>query len=147
VADEGIKLIAKNKKASFDYHVEEALEAGIVLSGTEVKALRDGKAQLTDAYAMIERGEVYVFQLHISEYSNKGYANHEAKRTRKLLLHRAEIARLERKVTQKGVTLIPLELYFKRGKAKLKLGLCRGKKLHDKRATIKQRDLERDERS
>ena len=144
VAADGIKVVAKNRKATFDYHVEEDLEAGLVLQGTEVKSLRDGKCQLTDAYAAIESGEAFVHQLHISEYRNGTYANHDPKRTRKLLLRRSEIDRLLRKVQQKGVTLIPLEVYFKGGRAKIKLGVCRGKKAYDKRASIKARDIERD---
>jgi len=141
---DGIQRIARNRKASFEYHIEEDIEAGLVLRGTEVKSLRDGKAQLIDAYALIESGEAYVHQLHIAEYVNGTHGNHEPRRVRKLLLHKREIDRLQRKVREKGVTLIPLELYFKKGRAKLKIGLCRGKKQHDKRHAIKQRDLARD---
>lgn len=146
VSSDDIKIIARNRKATFDYHVDETLEVGLVLRGTEVKSLRDGKCQLADAYAALEGGEVFVHQLHISEYKNGTIYNHDPKRVRKLLLHRDEISRLHRKVQQKGVTLIPLEVYFKGGRAKVKLGLCRGKKAHDKRASIKEKDLQREAR-
>jgi len=139
----GIVRVAKNRKALFDYEVIDQIEAGIVLRGTEVKSLRDGKIQLLDSYAMIERGGVWLHHAHIAEYSHGTYANHEPTRTRKLLMHRAEIAKLEAKVKEKGFTLIPLEVYFKEGKAKVKLGLCRGKARYDKRASIKERDEKR----
>lgn len=142
--DGEIQRIASNRKARFEYEVEDELEAGMVLAGTEVKSLRDGRAQLQDAYAMVEHGEVFLYQLHIGEYAHGNVFNHEPRRARKLLLHRREIERLERKVREKGYTLIPLELYFKRGRAKVKIGLCRGKKQYDKRATVKERDRLRD---
>jgi SsrA-binding protein len=115
-----------------------------VLVGTEVKSLRSGKIQLADAYGMVEGGEVYLHQLHIGTYPQGTVWNHEPRRRRKLLLHRREIERLERKVEEKGYTLIPLEVYFLRGRAKVRLGLCRGKKQYDKRASIKERDVERE---
>lgn len=139
----GVKLVVKNRKALFDYEVVDSVEAGMVLRGTEVKSLRDGKIQLVDAYAMIERGEVFLHHAHIAEYSHGSYANHEPTRTRKLLLHRREIERLEQKVKEKGMTLIPLEIYFKEGRAKTKLGLCKGKARFDKRHSIKERDEKR----
>lgn len=138
-----IQAIASNRKALFEYEVEEDYEAGIVLSGTEVKALRNGKAQLTDAWAEVVRGEAFVNQLYIAEYSHGNVFNHQSRRSRKLLLHRAEIDRLARRTGERGYTLIPLELYFKNGRAKVKLGVCRGKKQHDKRASVKARDVQR----
>jgi SsrA-binding protein len=138
------QTIVKNRKAYFDYEIEEEVEAGLVLKGTEVKSLRAGKAQMTDAYARVERGEAFLVQLHISEYEFGNLNNHEPLRVRKLLLKKTEIERLRRKVAEKGLTLIPLELYWKNGKAKVKLGLCRGKKAHDKRRTIRDRDVRRE---
>ncbi len=122
------------------------MEVGLVLKGTEVKSLGDGKLQFVDAYAQITEGEVFVHQMHISEYEQGTYANHDPRRVRKLLLHRDEITRLRRKVVEKGYTLIPLEVYFRNGRAKMRLGLCKGKRDFDKRATIRDRDLERDRR-
>jgi len=142
--DGSIRRIASNRKARFDYHVDDDVEAGLVLTGTEVKSLRDGKVQLVDGYAAIERGEAFLHGMHISEYANGTYANHEPRRVRKLLLHKSEIQRLARKTAEKGYTLIPLELYFKRGRAKVRLGLCRGKRSYDKRASIKERDEKRE---
>jgi len=142
-ADE-IKSVARNRKARHDYEILADLEAGLVLKGTEVKSLRDGKCQLVDAHVQVDNGQAYVHQLHIAEYKNGTIYNHEPKRVRKLLLKHSEIEKLHRQVTQKGVTLIPLEVYFKKGRAKLKLGICRGKKHHDKRASIKERDTRRD---
>ena len=141
-----IKSVAKNRKARHEYHVNAEMEAGMVLTGTEVKSLRDGKCQLVDAYVQVDRGEAFVHQLHIAEYKNGTIYNHEPKRLRKLLLKHAEIEKLARQVQQKGMTLVPLEIYFKRGRAKLKVGICRGKKQHDKRASIKERDTQRDMR-
>ena len=136
--------IARNKRARFDYHLLETFEAGIVLSGTEVKSLRNGKANITDAYGIIRDGEVYLLNAHISPYDKGGYVNHEPTRSRKLLLNRREIRRLIGSVERQGLTLIPLELYFKKGRAKLALALAKGKKLHDKRDTEKTRDAERE---
>lgn len=141
----GVRLVAKNRKAFFDYHVVEDIEAGIVLRGTEVKSLREGRLQLMDAYAMIERGEVWLVHAHIGEYANRGYADHVPLRPRKLLLHRKEIDRLEKKVAERGFTLIPLEVYFRDARAKVKIGLCKGKAAYDKREAIKERDVRREE--
>ncbi|MEE2901973.1 MAG: SsrA-binding protein SmpB [Myxococcota bacterium] len=139
-----INSVARNRKARHDYHVTDEFEAGMVLKGTEVKSLRDGKCQMVDAYVQIDNGEAFVHQLHIAEYKNGTIYNHEPKRLRKLLLKHSEIEKLDRQVTQKGMTLVPLEVYFKQGRAKMKVGVCRGKKQHDKRAAIKDRDTKRD---
>lgn len=139
----GIKLIAKNRKALFDYEVVDSVEAGLVLQGTEVKSLRDGKFQFKDAFAASQKGELWLHRAYIDEYSNGNIYNHEPTRSRKLLLHRHQIDRLAAKAQEKGLTLIPLEIYFKDGRAKVKLGLCRGKAKHDKRASIKERDEQR----
>jgi SsrA-binding protein len=136
--------VARNKRARHDYHLLETWEAGIVLTGTEVKSLRAGKANITDAYGVVRDGEVYLLNLHISAYEQRGYVNHEPTRTRKLLLHRKEIRRLIGAVERQGLTLVPLELYFRRGRAKVAIALARGKKLHDKRADEKRREDERD---
>lgn len=139
-----IQSIARNKRARFDYHILETFEAGLVLTGTEVKSLRDGRANISDAYGIIKDGEAYLLNLHISPYESRGYANHEPARTRKLLLHRKEIRRLIGAVERQGLTLIPLELYFKRGIAKVALALGKGKQLHDKRNTERERDAARE---
>jgi SsrA-binding protein len=136
--------IARNKRARFDYHLLETFEAGVVLSGTEVKSLRSGKASITDAYGIVRDGEVFLLNAHIQPYERGGYVNHEPTRSRKLLLHRREIRRLIGAVERQGLTLIPLELYFRRGRAKVALALAKGKKLHDKRDTEKARDAERE---
>lgn len=138
--DEDIVPIARNKRARHDYEILETWECGIVLTGTEVKALRDGKAQITDAYGVVKDGEVWLLNAHISPYERGNIWNHEPTRTRKLLLHQKEIRQLIGAVERKGLTLVALDLYFKHGRAKLKLGLARGKKLHDKRADLKERD-------
>jgi len=139
-----IQSIARNKRARYDYHILDTWEAGIVLKGTEVKSLREGKANISDAYGIIKEGEAYLLNLHISPYERGGYSNHEPERTRKLLLHRKEIRRLIGAVEREGLTLIPLELYFKNGVAKVALALGKGKKLHDKRETERARDAERE---
>ena len=139
----GVRMIARNRKARFEYTVVDEVEAGIVLRGTEVKSLRDGKLQLMDAYATIDGGEAYLHHAHIAEYTNGSAFNHDPIRTRKLLLHRRELDRLHAKVSEKGLTLIPLDVYFKEGRVKVKLGLCRGKAMHDKRAAIRDRDEKR----
>jgi SsrA-binding protein len=144
VAPERYRNIAVNRRARFEYHIEEVFEAGLVLTGTEVKSLRAGRANLTDAYASIEGGEVWLHGLHISPWDKGGYVNHEPLRPRKLLLHRHQIRRLIGKVGEKGLTLIPLRLYFKEGRAKVELGLARGKKLYDKREAIAQREARRE---
>ncbi|MGH7668673.1 MAG: SsrA-binding protein SmpB [Gemmatimonadaceae bacterium] len=136
--------IARNKRARHDYHILEAWEAGLVLTGTEVKSLRDGKASLVDAYGIVKQGEVFLLNLHISAYKEGSYNNHEPTRTRKLLLHRRQIRRLIGAVEREGLTLVPLDLYFKHGVAKVTLALGKGKKLHDKRETAKARDAERE---
>jgi len=139
-----IVSIARNRRARFDYHLLETFEAGIVLRGTEVKSLRDGKANISDAYGIVRDGEVFLLNAHIQPYESRGYANHEPTGTRKLLLHRKEIRRLIGAVEREGLTLIPLELYFRKGVAKVALALAKGKKLHDKRDTQKERDAERE---
>ena len=136
--------IAKNRRASHDYQLLETWEAGIALTGTEVKALRDGKANISDAYGIVRDGEVYLLNLHISPYERGGYVNHEPTRTRKLLLHKKEIRKMIGAVERQGLTLVPLELYFKGGRAKVALALGKGKKLHDKREDARKRDDERD---
>jgi SsrA-binding protein len=137
--------VARNKRARHDYHILETWEAGVVLSGTEVKSLRQGKANLTDAYATVRDGEVFLLNLHISPYEQGNQFNHEPTRTRKLLLHRKEIRRLIGGVERQGLTLVPLELFFNpRGKAKVTIALAKGKKLHDKRADQRRREDERD---
>ena len=136
--------VVVNRKARHDYHIDESIEAGLVLTGSEVKSLRAGKAQLKDSYARITRGELWLVNAHISDYAAASYLGHEPTASRKLLLHRREIDRLTGKVKEKGLTLIPLRLYFKGGRAKVELGLGRGKKLHDKRAAIKEREGKRE---
>ena len=138
------KLVAENRKARHDYIIEDKYEAGMVLVGTEVKSLRMGKANLKDAYARIKNGEVFVYQMHIGPYPFAYYNNHEPLRPRKLLLNRYEIKKLYGKVNEKGYSLIPLNLYFRAGKAKLTLALARGKRSHDKRETIRRRDQKRE---
>ena len=137
-------MISKNKKAFFNYHVDETYEAGIVLTGTEVKSCRQGKANLKDGYARITNGEVFLHEVHISPYSHAGHSQHEPLRVRKLLLHRQEIKRLTGKIQEKGYACIPLYMYFQNGKVKVEMGLARGKRLYDKREQIKQRDLKRE---
>ena len=138
------ETIARNKRARHDYTILDSWEAGLVLTGTEVKALREGKANLSDAYGVVKNGEVFLLNLHISPYERGSYYNHEPTRTRKLLLHRREIRRLIGAVERQGLTLVPLELYFKRGRAKVALALGKGKKLHDKRADQKEREADRE---
>ena len=138
------ETIARNKRARHDYHITDTWEAGIVLTGSEVKSLRNGKANISDAYGIVKDGEVHLLNLHISPYEQASYFNHEPTRTRKLLLHKREIRKMIGSVERQGLTLVPLELYFKRGKAKVAIGLGRGKKLYDKRADEKRRDDERD---
>lgn len=136
--------IAVNRRARHEYHVEESIEAGIVLTGSEVKALREGKANLKDSHGRIERGEVWLWNVHISPYGPASQFGHEPTRTRKLLLHANEIERLQGKVKEKGLTLVPLRLYFKNGRAKVELALVRGKKQHDKRDAIREREVRRE---
>jgi SsrA-binding protein len=143
-ADDAVESIARNKRARHDYHITETWEAGIVLTGTEVKSLREGKANLVDAYGIVKNGEVFLLNMHVSPYAHGNQFNHEPTRTRKLLLHRREIRRMIGSVERQGLTLVPLELYFKHGVAKVALGLGKGKKLHDKREDAKKRDDERE---
>ncbi|MFI5380167.1 MAG: SsrA-binding protein SmpB [Tepidisphaerales bacterium] len=133
-----------NRRALHDFFIEAKLECGIVLTGTEVKSLRDGKANLQDAYACVENGELILFQSHIDPYDNASHYNHLPTRERKLLAHRREIHRLEKETAVKGVTLIPLAMYFKDGMVKVEIGVARGKKEHDKRATIREKEMERE---
>lgn len=144
LGDAETQPIARNRRARHEYQIQETWEAGLVLTGTEVKALRTGKATLTDAYAIVNDGEVFLLNLHIAPYEQGHQFNHEPTRTRKLLLHRKEIRRLIGAVEREGLTLIPLDMYFKRGVAKVVIGLGRGKKLHDKRADERRRSDERD---
>ena len=136
--------VARNKSARHEYHILETWEAGLVLSGTEVKALREGKANIGDAYGIVQGGEVFLLNAHISPYERGGYVNHEPTRSRKLLLHKREIIRLIGAVERQGLTLIPLELYFRKGRAKVLLALGKGKKLHDKRDDERRKDAERE---
>jgi SsrA-binding protein len=138
-----IKIIIKNKKARFEYHILETIEAGIVLLGTEVKSLRLGNVNMVDAYAAIQKGEVFLKSLNISEYKYGNIENHEPTRVRKLLLKKNEIKKIKSKLQEKGLTLIPTMIYLSHGLVKVELGLCKGKKLYDKRETIKARDIER----
>lgn len=145
---EPVKLVAANKKAYHDYFVEENYEAGLALHGTEVKSLRLGKCSVKEAFIRIEKGEVYAYGMHISPYEMGNIFNKDPMRPKKLLLHKSEILKLNTKVKEKGYTLVPLEVYFREGKAKLKFGLCKGKKLYDKREDMAKkavkREIERD---
>ncbi|MFD1931755.1 MULTISPECIES: SsrA-binding protein SmpB [Nonomuraea] len=140
----GRKLVAQNKRARHDYHVEDTFEAGLVLQGTEVKSLRAGKASLIDGYASIDDGEAWLLNVHIPEYSQGTWTNHAARRKRKLLLNRKEIDRLAAKVKEGGLTIVPLSLYFKDGRAKIEIGLARGKKDWDKRQSLKEQQDKRE---
>jgi len=139
-----IKIVAQNKKARHDYHILETWEAGMVLQGTEVKSLRAGKVNLKDSYARVQNGEVFLYNCHISPYEKGNYANHDPERVRKLLLNKREIRKLTGSVEEKGLTLSALKIYFKNGRAKVEIGLARGKKLHDKRDDMAKRDAKRD---
>ncbi len=138
------KVVATNRKAFHDYHILETYEAGIALLGTEVKSLREGKANLKDSYAIVKNSEVFLLNCHISPYSHGNIFNHDPLRTRKLLLHRKEINKLHGHITQKGLTLIPLKVYFKDGKAKVELGLAKGKRQYEKREAIKEKESRRE---
>lgn len=142
-ARDGAKLIAQNRKARHNYEIEETVEAGLMLVGTEVKACREGRANLADAYATINDGEAWLLQCHISPYSHGNRANHDPLRPRKLLLHRSELDRLQVKIAQEGRTIVPLRLYFKHGLVKVELAVARGKRLYDKRADVAKRAAER----
>ena len=139
--------IAENRKAHHDYHLLETFEAGIALLGTEVKAIREGRANLRDSFARIDDGEVYLYNVNISSYSHRGYADHEPLRRRKLLLHRDEIRKLIGKTVAKGMTLVPVRMYFKRGRVKVAVSLAKGKKEYDKRETIRRREADRETRA
>ena len=141
------KNIAENRKAFHDYHIVETFEAGVVLVGTEVKAIREGSANLRDSFARIEDGEVWLYNVHINAYSHRGYSDHEPTRRRKLLLHRQEIRKLIGKTVEKGMTLVPTRLYFENGYVKVALALAKGKQAHDKRETIKRREVDRETRA
>jgi len=143
LAEPARKSICKNRKARFQYQIDETVEAGLVLTGSEVKSLRAGAANLSDAYAQVRGSEVFLMKAHIAPYTNAGRENHLPERPRKLLLHRREIDRLGGRLRERGLTLVPIELYFKEGRAKVELGLGRGKKLHDKRESIATRESER----
>jgi SsrA-binding protein len=139
--------IAENRKAYHDYHLLETFEAGLVLLGTEVKAIREGRVNLRDSFARVEDGEVFIYNMSISPYSHRGYADHEPLRRRKLLLHRGEIRKLIGKTVEKGMTLVPVRMYFKNGRVKIAVSLAKGKKEFDKRETIKRREADRETRA
>ncbi len=136
-----------NRKAKYDYQIFDTIEAGIVLTGTEIKSIREGKANLKDSYATIKKGEAIIINMHISHYEQGNIFNHDETRTRKLLLHKKEILKLQDKIKLEGYTLVPIKLYLKNGKAKILLGVAKGKKDYDKRESIKKRDIERDIRA
>ena len=139
--------IAENRKAFHDFHLFESFEAGIALLGTEVKAIREGRVNLRDSFARLENGEVFLYNVNISAYSHRGYADHEALRPRKLLLHKDEIRKLTGKTVEKGMTIVPVRLYFKKGRVKVAISLAKGKKDHDKRETVKRREADRETRA
>ena len=141
------RLIADNRKALHDYHVLDSWEAGVALLGTEVKAIREGSVNLRDSYARLENGEVWLMNLHISPYSHTGYAHHDERRQRKLLLHRHEIEKLSGRVVERGLTLVPLRMYLNKGRVKVALALVKGKQAHDKRETIRRREVDRETRA
>jgi SsrA-binding protein len=139
--------VAENRKAFHDYHIIETFEAGVALLGTEVKAIREGRVNLRDSFARVESGEVFLYKVHISPYSHRGYADHEPLRQRKLLLHKDEIRKLIGKTVERGMTLVPIRMYFKNGRVKVALSLAKGKKDYDKRETIKRREVDRETRA
>jgi SsrA-binding protein len=141
------RVIAENRKALHDFHILETFEAGVVLQGTEVKSIREGRVNLRDSFARVEGGEIFVYNVHISAYSHRGYADHEPTRRRKLLLNRQEIRKLIGKTVEKGMTLVPLRLYFKGGRIKLAVSLAKGKQAHDKRDAIRKREVDRETRA
>jgi len=142
--EQGQKVIARNRRARHDYSIEDVFEAGLVLTGTEVKSLREGRASLADGFAQVTDGEAWLHGVHIPEYTQGTWTNHEPRRTRKLLMHRKEIDRLAISTRERGLTLIPLSMYFKDGRAKVELGLARGKRTYDKRHDLAQRDAARE---
>jgi len=139
--------VAENRKAFHDYHILDTWEAGVVLLGTEVKSIREGRVNLRDSFARVEKGEVWLHNVNISSYSHRGYADHEPLRQRKLLMRREEIRKLIGKTAEKGMTIVPLRMYFKKGRVKVAVGLAKGKKDYDKRETIKRRETERETRA
>ena len=141
------RTIAENRKARHDYHILDTWEAGVALLGTEVKSIREGRVNLRDSYARVDNGEIWMLNVLISPYSHRGSAEHQELRQRKLLLHRDEIRKMVGKVAEKGLTLVPLELYFKKGRVKVLLGLAKGKQAHDKRETLKRREVDRETRA
>ena len=144
MSKETMKLVANNKKAYHDYFVDEKIEAGLVLHGTEVKSLRMGKCSIKESFIRIENGEMFVYGMHISPYEKGNIFNKDPLRVKKLLLHKSEINKLTGKIKEKGFTIVPLQVYFKDGKAKIEIGLCRGKKLYDKRQDIAKKDMKRE---
>ena len=142
--EKGRSLVAQNRKARHDYHIEETFEAGLVLTGTEVKSLREGRASLVDGYAAVKEGEVWLHNVHIPEYTQGTWTNHEPRRVRKLLLHRDQIRKLNAKTQETGLTIVPLAIYFKDGYAKVEIGVARGKKSYDKRHSLAEREAKRD---
>ena len=144
---ESTQPIAENRKAFHDYHILETFEAGIALLGTEVKGIREGQANLRDSFARVDRGEVWLFNVHINPYSHRGYVDHDPKRKRRLLLHKHEIRKLIGKTVEKGLTLVPTKMYFKNGKVKVAIALAKGKDVHDKRETLRRREVDRETRA
>jgi SsrA-binding protein len=141
------RIVADNRKAHHDYHLLETFEAGLVLIGTEVKAIREGRVNLRDSFGRIEGSEIWLHGVHIGSYSSRGYADHEPLRPRKLLLHRTEIRKLIGKVTERGMTIVPVRMYFKDGRVKIAISLAKGKQAHDRRETIKRREIDRETRA
>ena len=144
---ESTQPIADNRKAFHDYHILETFEAGIALLGTEVKGIREGQANLRDSFARVEKGEIWLFNVHINPYSHRGYVDHDPRRKRRLLLHKHEIRKLIGKTVEKGLTLVPTKLYFKNGKVKVAIALAKGKQDHDKRETLRRREADRETRA
>lgn len=145
--DEARRVIAENRKARHDYHVLDTWECGVALLGSEVKSIREGRANLRDSYARVDNGEIWLLNVHISPYSHRGWETTDEKRPRKLLLHRHEIRKLVGSVAEKGLTLVPLEMYFKQGRVKVLLALAKGKQAHDKRETLRRREIDRETRA
>jgi SsrA-binding protein len=145
--DTGERLIADNRKAGFDYHILETFEAGVMLQGTEVKAMREGRVQLRDSYCQVKGGEAFLLGVHVGQYSHDGHAGHDTLRPRKLLLHKSELNKLLGKTTEKGLTVVPLRMYFKGGRVKVAIALAKGKKTYDKRETLRKREVERETRA
>ena len=141
------RIVADNRKAFHDFHVLDTWEAGIALLGTEIKAIREGRVNLRDSYARLDNGEIWLLNVHISPYSHTGYDRHDERRQRKLLLHRHEIQKMTGRVAEKGLTLVPLRMYFKNGRVKVALALAKGKQAHDKRETIRRREVDRETRA